>query len=372
MEEELPRVAEWLFDSYSKWKTDKSGRTSSALQPTAGSDFKDARIALEMLPEISTLHFQSDPHVEMKVSFYFDESAALFVSCPPCATTFAHIKEMMEGNTTIRWVKFWGSNSATDCSVMVPEVLAMMRNVEQLNLWYFKRERLEAAMRMLRVFESPDSKLTTLALGHVDFTTEIAQDVARLVMGGKLERLYVRYGVESESMLYPLLEALRSTTSLQELLLEMRFEMNESAIVLFDVLRTNATLTSVTLKNFNSDLFPLMIDVFRDNHTLRYLRYIPRTPFKFRSFPEGTKEAMTQVVCENYTVVKLPKMRPRVAAMKERMACNAHNHAMHATSLAELLLDSEVLSDEALAQRERQTLFDAFYGCFRKRQITIE
>lgn len=357
-----------------KWKTDKSvGMSWDCSRPTSVSDFRDAGIALEMLPEIDTLHFQKgSSYATLMVSPTNDGRAALVASYPPHTTGCPGIEKMLEGNATIRCVKVSGSDTGKDCSSMVPAALAVMRNVQHLDLFYFTRNHEDAILRMLRVFEAPGAGLTTLEMTRVEFTDEIARGVARLIAGGRLESLRVRDDVGSESIAHPLIEALRSTTSLRELWLEFRFEMNESASLLFDVLRTNATLTSVALYRFNDNLFPLMIDVFRDNHTLRRLRHTFPSPFRLWNLPVEAVEEAVRVVHQNYTVVELPKISPKVNAMEKCMAHNAHNHAMRDASLVKLLLASKLLSHQALMEHERQTIFTGLSASFRKRQIRME
>ena len=367
MEEEVPRVARWLLKCRSQWMVDTRMYGSRCIRKVSPSDLENAGTALELIPQIDTIHFDtSSTSLFLELEFTEKGDGKLKISIPCSEDTRLCLREMMHHNTTVRSARVLGMKSERYYLAEVASMLETMHGLRWLQLVSFRREREKHVLQMLRVFESPGSHLTILSLASVELTEEIIQTVARLITSG-LETLHIFAVRAFDKTLCPLIEALRSTTSLCDLRLESQIQMNESASLLFDVLRTNATLSRVTLNSFHADLFLLMIDAFRTNCTLRHFHTDRRTPF-LEPFPEETKRTIEEVINENYVVVELPQTEPPLPRVQERLACNAHNHAMHDVSLMGVLLTSKSFSKRSLAKQAKHKFFNAFSERFRKRQ----
>lgn len=347
---------------------DTQGYGTRCIRKVSLSDLENAGIALELIPQIDTIHFDtSSASLFLELEFSEEGDGKLKISIPCSEETRLCLKKMMRHNTTVRSARVLGTKSESYYLNEVASMVETMQGLRWLQLVAFKSERENHVLRMLRVFESPGSHLTVLSLASVELTEEITQTVARLITSG-LETLHIFAVRAFDKTLCPLIEAVRSTTSLCDLRLESQIQMDESASLLFDVLRTNATLMRVTLNSFCATLFLLMIDAFRTNCTLRYFHTDCRTRFLTGPLFEEPKRTIEEVISENYVVVELPQMEPTLPRVQERLARNAHNHAMHDVSLAEVLLTSNSFSKRSLAKQAKHKFFNAFSEQFRKRQ----
>ena len=359
-DEELPGFARWLFECTSivVEPTKRHKRREYHLNVDEDYDafLKDAGDALAMLPQIKSLAFwHSSKSLNLGLTILSDGYQILTIY-GPLDKVGEHLKRMLSGNATVERVEF---------DSMAFEVLHLAlettRNVRRLE-FSTRRQSANVVGRTLKIFEEPGRLLTTLAIsGYVD--KSIGQSIERLITRVMtLERLTVIARGEKGEASCSVFSALKSTNSLTKLVVVDRGEPNKSAPLLFDALSRNDTLVSVYVDKIPNALFLSMLAVFRTNCTLRHLRCDGGPVYEL---PRESLEEAERILSEAYAVVELPKILPKSPVIKERLKRNAHNHAMHASSLVAVMLD---FLEEWTPKHQYQSFFDNLSLGFKQRR----